>query len=822
MRRLLELIALSFILLFSAAPDCFSQTNIGGTGNEYREELTVVTDRDIYVAGEKIYLKIFKLDRTDHTPDDVSKVAYAQLIDSYKNSAAQAKISLMGISGAGEITIPDTIPTGNYFICTSTSWMQNFSPELYSYKRISVINPFETPDVNKLLPSDRSPDSIAFYPESGKMVSGLNNHIGCRGYDRKGFPVPFNGSIIGNNGTTCKIKAGDDGIVFFDLKPKPGETFYLAIEKAGADPKRFNLPPTQESGSVLSVKTDHNNLIVAILRHENSDSKNSKSTLLYSPITGEPVKRTLSESDTLVYFRKTDIPEGFAVLTLSDNKGRSIADRWVYNERTTSVSYDVKLQNAVYYPREKVNLTVEVKNLTGIPSGSDLLVSVVKSFSLDKNNPGNYPEYSQLPFLASISQDLGETSINNYLVLCPGLNAIFPIKSSSKQAEEVHKLIDDLKDMLASDSSQIDTLKGKLLELKEQYNGSKRNEGYSHLPELEGHLVSGRMLNMETGLPLRNENVILSFVGSNSNCSFATTNENGVFYFNTRVTGLRELVIQPASPCPEGYFVEMDNPFPEAITKEKMPVFFPDTNMLSRLNQAIISMQVKGIYDPYRMRAKQAWNSVSLPDFYGEQLEKIYVEKYIELNSLKEIIKEIVPALWIGKRDKKSYFWLASEADSPPFKNDPLVLVDGVPVNDIEKILSINPKELERIELLRKRYYIADLTFDGIVHFITKKANLSAIEFDKTLFRQEFQSVQNMPAFYSPDYSADSLRNSRIPDFRNTLYWNPSVVTDKKGNASVDFFTPDEPGEYSVVVEGMTSKGNLIRKEVKFVVVDRK
>jgi len=145
-----------------------------------------------------------------------------------------------------------------------------------------------------------------------------------------------------------------------------------------------------------------------------------------------------------------------------------------------------------------------------------------------------------------------------------------------------------------------------------------------------------------------------------------------------------------------------------------------------------------------------------------------------------------------------------------------------VPVQDIDRILSINPKELERIELLRKRYYISDLTFEGIVHFITKKANLSAIEFDKTLFRQEFQSVQNTPVFYSPDYSADSLRNSRIPDFRNTLYWNPSLVIDEKGRAAAEFFTPDEPGEYSVVVTGITSEGILVRKEVKFVVVDKK
>jgi len=776
-RTLEKTTALPLILLFSVATNCFSQINDKANDSVLREELLVMTDRDIYVAGEKIYLKIFKLDRYEHTPEDVSKIVYTQLIDSYNSSAAQVKIRVPGISGAGEIIIPDTIPTGNYFLCSSTSWMQNFSSGQFSYKRISVINPFETSHSVRLLHSDRQPDSIAFYPENGMIISGLNNLVGCRGYDSKGFPVSFNGSVIGSSGTKCEIKAEGDGIAFFSLKPKQGENFYIVTENDDTYSKRFNLPSIRESGYAISVRADDDNLIVAI---QSSDNTDGRSSLLFSSASGESVRRVISNSDSLVFLRKKDLPEGFAVLTLTGNKGETLAKRWVYNERINNTLCDVKLRNTVYYPRDKVTVTVDVSDQTGAPSMSDLMISVVKSFSLDRNNTGSCPEYSQLPFLASISQDLKENSINNYLVLCPDIDSIVAFKSS------------------------------------------KRSDGYSHLPELEGLIVSGRISDIETGLPLKNENVILSFVGNKSNCSFAKTTESGNFYFNTHVKGTQELVIQPVLPDPDGYFVEIDNPFPETILKEKMPSFLPDTNMLSQLNKAIISMQVKGIYDPYRVIKSQTDETSSSSDFYGEQLDKVYIEKYIELNSTREIIKEIVPALWIGKRDKKSYFRLASGQDSPPFEKEPLVLVDGVPVNDIDRILAINPNELERIELLRKRYYVSDMTFEGIVHFITKKANLSAIEFDNSLFRQEFRSVQNMPGFYSPDYSTDSLKNSRIPDFRNTLYWNPSLVTDKKGRAKAEFFTSDEPGEYSILVQGMTSEGKILRKLVKFVVVDRK
>jgi len=47
--------------------------------------------------------------------------------------------------------------------------------------------------------------------------------------------------------------------------------------------------------------------------------------------------------------------------------------------------------------------------------------------------------------------------------------------------------------------------------------------------------------------------------------------------------------------------------------------------------------------------------------------------------------------------------------------------------------------------------------------------------------RLPYRAIDPVPKFISPDYSTTALKKSRIPDFRNTLYWNPSVKTDKEG-----------------------------------------
>jgi hypothetical protein len=51
------------------------------------------------------------------------------------------------------------------------------------------------------------------------------------------------------------------------------------------------------------------------------------------------------------------------------------------------------------------------------------------------------------------------------------------------------------------------------------------------------------------------------------------------------------------------------------------------------------------------------------------------------------------------------------------------------------------------------------------------------------------------------------MKESRIPDYRNTLFWNPDLQTRKDGKTEISFFTSDESSDYIIVVEGITSDG---------------
>lgn len=70
--------------------------------------------------------------------------------------------------------------------------------------------------------------------------------------------------------------------------------------------------------------------------------------------------------------------------------------------------------------------------------------------------------------------------------------------------------------------------------------------------------------------------------------------------------------------------------------------------------------------------------------------------------------------------------------------------------------------------------------------------------------------------FYQPNYDKES---DPLPDYRNTLLWLPEIITDKNGEASLEFFCSDINSSFKGIVEGVGADGLLGKKEFQFKVV---
>jgi hypothetical protein len=743
--------------------------------SKFSEELYVSTDRSIYIAGEELYLKIYCIGRLTHNTSRISSVAYVSLLNRFNNPVAQVKIRINGTSGSGYFTLPDSLSTGNYTLATCTRWMQNFAPELFSYKNISVINPFSNTD-NMGVPSGKPEvDTVIFYPESGNIIAGVENVIGFRCLRTNRDPVQISGVITDSiNNILCQVQSDDDGFGLFSINPPGNSRLYLKISDRKMTSERFELPGANDSGVAVSISKsgEYGILKLKVLRGDNFNPRNRKYHLIYAPVSLAPfVLDTDPLTNDEIILKSNSLPSGLASIIFTDDTGHRYAERWLYNNTKPGLKISVKADKQFYSAREKVKIDIFTTDSADKPVESNLSVSVVRPGTLTETDTNPVQEL-QIPGLPVSKDKRGTSGINDGLIFL----------HTNKDLRE----------------SNTDLQKPVLL------------------PEPDGHLITGTIRNTISGEPLRRENIILSFVGKTALCRFTKTDENGRFIFVSLEEGDREIVIQPLSPALDEYYVELDNPFPEAFTKSYTRTLNLDTGMLDIINKVIISMQVKRIYGPLLPIKSAPQKKISLNDFYGLPEFTTRMSDFIQLTSLREAIKEIVPGVVTTGRRGKTIINTIYKHNYQIETRDPIVIVDGVPVFDHEKVLNIPGDKIEKIDVLNMGYYISDISLDGVIDITTQKGDLSLIEFDKPVFRQEFEALQPESGFSSPDYSDVSQIKNRIPDFRNTVYWNPDVRTQDNGKTEVEFYTSDEPDDYILLVEGFTANGHRVSTTLHF------
>lgn len=581
---ILKIIFISWIFLFDSSssaqtrPDNTDNYSAGG----YTENLDVRTDRDIYISGEQIWLKIYKLSGLTGCPDNLSKIVYVELLDTQFNPLNQIKVMVEGTSGSAYLRLSDTLTSGNYLIRAYTKWMLNSTADRDVYKPIFIINPFKK--VFNLLSSSYDPNQ-----ENG------------------------------------------------------------------------NFPLTENHGSVNS--------------HEEKDPDNQ-------------------------------------------------------------INIKINPMQGLYGQRERVQIDINATDKSGKPVDADMFVSVVRS----------------------------------PLVFSEGMN--------------------DFPGFLS------DTLSGSF----------RRPQG--RLPEIEGEFVTGTIRYISSGEPLQNAEISLSFVGKTDRCRFSRTNYNGEFLFVVKDQfGPGEIVIQPLSKNIRDVYVELDQPFSTVFDDYTYQFPVIDSSRLEGINKAIIGTQVGSVYDQLGKKTDLPAENTRIATFYGTPSRRVKMADFIELTDIREVVKELLPEVAVYRKNKDIGLKVISKNPFELFENQAIVLVDGVPVHDVEALLKVPSKEFEYIDIIDAKYYYKDFIFEGIVNFVTNKGNGSVIEPGNSVFRQIFDGAQDKSGFFMPDYSSDSLKTSTVPDFRNTIFWDPSVKTGSKGRTQVQFYTSDEGGTYTIVIGGITADG---------------
>jgi hypothetical protein len=337
-------------------------------------------------------------------------------------------------------------------------------------------------------------------------------------------------------------------------------------------------------------------------------------------------------------------------------------------------------------------------------------------------------------------------------------------------------------------------------------------EDFQFYGETRGLSISGRLVEEKSGDPVPNALVNLSMIGDKDVMAIRT-NPAGRFYFALPgYTGNKDVFL-----CAEEYkgiatTIFIDNDFCTKPIKLPSPVFsLADEEKYTALSMAV-NHKVSSIYSPCTADTSQPESHDEI-SFYGKPDETLVMEKYIDLPTVEEYFSELLGSVNVRKFEGRKIFRFNSTRTEMTIF-DPLVLIDMVAVNDIEKVLAMSPRLIDRIELVNAPYVKGNITYGGIISFFSKNNDFAGIDLPAsgTFINYQFLSEisESLPAGPNPE---------NTPDARNTVYWNPDLKTGKDGSAQISFTMPETPGKYLILLTGIGYSGEsfIVRKEIEVI-----
>lgn len=333
-------------------------------------------------------------------------------------------------------------------------------------------------------------------------------------------------------------------------------------------------------------------------------------------------------------------------------------------------------------------------------------------------------------------------------------------------------------------------------------------------PEMYGLTISGRVKGLRSR-DLSSARLIFSLPGKKAYMRTMRTNERGRFNLVLEnIYGVREIgmlaVDQEGGPLnielDEVYFGE--TPFPSNLNLR-----FTEEE-LAYLEKEAFYQQVYKTYQDTLQESKEMIFPSYQTFFYPPDREYV-LDEYTRFDT-EETFNEIVYSVGLRKRKGNYFFKVYNKISGNLMDETPLVLFDGIPLNDVNALLKINSKLIQKIEVLTSLYYQDNFPIHGIVNVISFKGDASALELPRAYLRKPFTFLSPERIFHKLDHEADKEAYERVPDYRTNLLWEPKLISKSDGRATVEFYTSDIIGEFEVVVSSTNVHGEMGRKSLTF------
>jgi len=817
-------------------------TNISAYDNMYTQEKVYLhLDNNGYFPGEKIWFKAYVLTAGRLLPTDLSRILYVDLLMPDGTVWDRKILPIHNGRTYGEFDLSDLLRTGFYEIRAYTRAMTNWDAA-YVYSRvIPIFNPpkdtvsFAPLDLdlsaplfkNRLRRSQQAAPLIApsaqqqkghiltFYPEGGNLVKGLPGRVAFKLTDGRGLPIEDELVVCGNDDRQIdKVRPIHEGMGLIEL-PENWSGGYAAIAGEKGEMQRFPLPKAVEEGCTMKVESDSNGDMKVIISP--NDRMLNRKLGISITCRGMACFFDTVNTDRSCIIKKIprkQLHDGILQTTLFTSEGQVVCERlsWCIPQKPPLV-LATRQSGTSFQPFNPIALEFYLKDQSGVPLEGDFSLSV-------QDCAGNIAESG-----ADLRTDM---------LLCSDLKGYIEHPEYYLASNDEKRLKD--------------------LDLLLMVQGWRRYEWKQmsgvrpfklKQPAEDKQIFDGWVVDMsKKQRPLPDFNLSMLLVRYDGISSFkfsdTKTNADGSFAFssdeeiygdllgsfvatNDKDKRLKAHILlnRNFSPHPQPYewlqyrYFKSPKQLPESVVRTPETFKWIDTlSKVRHLPPVKVAEKESRFTPPFGTRwtyyggENAARRAHSCIYFNIEEELQQYLDSVGFEPDIYDWIEQVMPDFTHEKDQpgKLTYrgrdvFMFYDNLPSPPPNHT------GAMSEFRSLFITGDPQAPNMFGKVRTR-----TTNNVTLLFYSEVGNDFTNTFKKGMRNTVIHGYSKVSDFYSPDYRVRDTPSSA--DRRRTLFWSPSLTTNKDGRASVVFFNNFREGtRIKIDAQGIAVNGQLFSNE---------
>ena len=279
-------------------------------------------------------------------------------------------------------------------------------------------------------------------------------------------------------------------------------------------------------------------------------------------------------------------------------------------------------------------------------------------------------------------------------------------------------------------------------------------QGKDGLTEKKGIILSGTIIDKNTSLPALGATVYLTIPDSIPGFQYYQTKNDGRFYFHLEnYYGSAKAFVQCfGNKSSQRLKIKMDELF---AASGNLPVFNQKpisddfkTNVAREID--VVTFQKIFGQDILKITAAPLKPNDSYP-YYGIPTNSVDPHLFIDLPNFTEISKELLPGVKFRNYNNEPTLQVLNAAAREYFSETPLILIDGIPIRELNVIKDLGTQDIKRIEICQSERFYGNLRFPGIVAIYTTKADYSIIPESDQFIQLKLEAIQLQAELAEPN-----------------------------------------------------------------------